>query len=100
MSRRGGGRFQNIFSITVKYRPANIGIPASKGVFTSVNKILGKEPSWVNLTRSISVIQSVDRMHQLLQEAAMELTKYKELITGDPEYMAFVDVSWEGCIVV
>ena len=39
----------------------------------------------------------MDRIRQLLQEAAVELIKWETLIPGYPEYISFVDTSGEGC---
>ena len=79
-----------------KLQHASMGVPGGKGLFTPINKQLGKEAKWINLTRNSPLRTALTDWRALLLEANKEPTKALELVHGEPAYIGIVDASKGG----
>ena len=79
-----------------KLQHASLGVPGGKGLFTPINKQLGREAKWINLTRNRPLRTALSDWRALLLEANKEPTKALELVHGEPAFIGIVDASKGG----
>ena len=79
-----------------KIQNATIGVPAARGLFTEVNKVLRKEPRQVYIKRNTPLLEAVRVFRALLQEAHKSPTKCRQLVVGHPDYVGIMDAAKEG----
>ena len=83
---------------TAKMRNAFIAIPAGKGLFTPLNRLLAKEPPFVHLykPKNLKLFYAIKDGRTLLREATRHPTRCRELVGGWPDYIGVKDASLHG----
>ena len=96
LKRKSRVLFKDFEKVVGKLRHAAIGIPAGKGLFNDINRIIRKRPTHVWIRPGSPVRRALDRWRILLKTASSEPTHCEELVPGDPDYVMFVDASGGG----
>jgi hypothetical protein len=93
LKRKNRVLFKDFEKVVGKLRHAAIGIPAGKGMFNDINRIICQRPTHVWIRPGSPVWWALDRWPTLLKTALAEPIHCEELIPGDPGYVMFVDAS-------
>ncbi len=66
------------------------------------NRILKLKPKYVYFNRNQRVLTAVEGCRTLLRESTREPTRCRQLVTGWPDYIGFVDAlgHWAGGVVI
>ena len=88
--------FDDFRKTVSKVQNATIGVPAARGLFTDINKVIRKAPRTVYVQRNKPVLAAVRGFRTLLQEAHKNPTKCRQLIVGHPDYIGIMDAAKEG----
>jgi hypothetical protein len=60
------------------------------------NRILKRKPKYVYINRNKRILTAVEGCRTLLRESTKEPTRCRQLVTGWPDYIGFVDASSHG----
>jgi hypothetical protein len=88
--------FLEFESVVAKLRHAFIAIPAGVGLLSVCNKLLGKRPTWVHLSRNQHLLHALMDCRSILREATTKPTPCEELVAGWPHYVGVKDASKHG----
>ena len=86
----------NFNSVTSKLCHAFIYIPQANGLFSPVNQIIALDPELVFLHQNPKLLIAFKDMKTLLHESTLRPIKYKELISGWPDYIGVKYLSGHG----
>jgi len=93
--RKPAGDYERLFK-NVSTRHACKGVPTALALFTDINKIIGAEPKEVWIRENSPVHKAIVGFRTLLQEAHKQPTKCRQLVVGEPSYIAVMDAAKEG----
>ena len=87
----------NAFEKTIgKARNAALGIPAGKGMFSSINSVMALKKPLVYIRKNSPLWRSVKYLHAIIKESQREPTHCAELVTGAPHFVGICDAAKEG----
>lgn len=88
--------FKEFESTIAKIRHAFTCIPMGASLLSPCNRVLKVKPAYVYLNRNKRVLTAVEGCRTLLRESTKEPTRCRQLVTGWPDYIGFVDASSHG----
>jgi hypothetical protein len=88
--------FKEFESTIAKIRHAFTCIPMGASLLSPCNRILKRKPHVVYLNRNERLLTAVEGCRTLLRESTTEPTRCRQLVTGWPDYIGFVDASGHG----
>ena len=93
---RSGVPFNRMEKLVGKLRHAAIGVPAGKGLFGPINRLMAMKPAKVLWDRCPETEEALRDWRQLLRECAREPTNTKELVHRELDFTGTIDASGEG----
>jgi len=93
---RRGVPFTDFEKLMGKARHAATGVPGANGLFSPINRILGKRPTIVWIRPKSDLRRALTDLRVILREANREPTHCKELVVGHPNTIGIVDAAKEG----
>jgi hypothetical protein len=88
--------FKEFESTIAKIRHAFTCIPMGAGLLSPCNQILQVKPTYVYLNQNKRALNAIEGCCTLLQESTTEPTRCRQLISGWPDFIGFVDASGQG----
>ena len=93
---QSGIPFAEFESVIAKMRHAFMALPAGYGMLTPCNAVLRLKPDFVFLQRNRALLQCIEDCRTLFRESTKDPTPCKELVMGEPGYVAIKDASVHG----
>jgi hypothetical protein len=88
--------FKEFESTIAKIRHAFTCIPMGVSLLSPCNRILKSKPPYVFLNRNKQLLTAIEGCRTLLRVSTKEPTRCRQLVTGWPDYIGFVDASGHG----
>jgi hypothetical protein len=88
--------FKQFESTIAKIRHAFTCIPMGVSLLSPCNQILQVKPKYVYLSQNIRALNAIEGCRTLLRESTTEPTRCRQLISGWPDYIGFVNASGHG----
>ena len=88
--------FKEFESTIQKIRHSFTSIPMGVSLLSPCNRILKRKPKYVYINRNKRILTAVEGCRTLLRESTKEPTRCRQLVTGWPDYIGFVDASSHG----
>jgi len=91
-----GIHFKEFESTIAKIRHTFTCIPMGASLLSPCNRILKRQPPYVYLHRNKRLLTAIEGCRTLLRESTKVPTRCRQLVTGWPDYIGFVDASGHG----
>jgi hypothetical protein len=88
--------FKEFESTIQKIRHAFTSIPMGISLLSPCNRILKSKPAYVYINRNKRILTAIEGCRTLLRESTKQPTRCRQLVTGWPDYIGFVDASSHG----